>query len=259
VRPRRVFADLQLGGVTGVSGATDHEFGRSTRVQIVREFRPWEVNGSGPEVTVRNGGSTVAIYGPQLTGLSYGNIGYKFTDVRYQVIDNFSIVTWGTPQNLVSMPTAFEKDNLQSWVEWHLHVQQLERLRGTTTIPVSAVCGNRSLETSIHQIALYVQNEWRVHPRLTISPGLRYEIALLPDYYPATVPQNRFPLATTIPEGQADCTAFGLLLDGRQLDRCSGGRRVVLCVPVHAGVRTVNFDERRESGAEQSDPRYNLH
>ena len=35
---------------------------------------------------------------------------------------------------------------------------------------------------------------------LTISPGLRYEMALLPDYVSPTVPQNRFPLATHIPD-----------------------------------------------------------
>jgi hypothetical protein len=60
--------------------------------------------------------------------------------------------------------------------------------------------GTGELDATMHQIAFYVQDEWRVLPGFTISPGLRYELALHPDYLPATVPQNRFPLATSIPD-----------------------------------------------------------
>ena len=60
--------------------------------------------------------------------------------------------------------------------------------------------GTGELDTAVMQAAFYIQDEWRVSPTVTISPGLRYEMALLPDYVTATVPENRFPLATSIPD-----------------------------------------------------------
>ncbi len=172
------------------------------RFQAVREYRPWDP-GNGPEVTVRNGNpiQTLAIYGPQATGLSYGNIGYKFTDVRYQIVNNLSIVTgahtakFGFDSNRVRGRTTFNPgwngtyrfDSLQDY---------LDRRPAQYT----QFAGTGELAATIHQIAFYVQDEWRVRPGLTISPGFRYEVALLPDYLPASVPQNRFPQATSIPD-----------------------------------------------------------
>ena len=63
-------------------------------------------SGSGPEVTVNNNGATLAIYGPQATGLSYGNIGYQFSDMRYQVTDNLSFVTGGHTAKINQSATA---------------------------------------------------------------------------------------------------------------------------------------------------------
>ena len=60
--------------------------------------------------------------------------------------------------------------------------------------------GNGSVDLTIHEIAGYVQDEWRVLPGVTINPGLRYEAQLNPNYYPATAPLNRYPGATTIPD-----------------------------------------------------------
>jgi hypothetical protein len=171
------------------------------RVQAVREYRPWDP-GNGPEVTVRNGNpvQTVAIYGPQATGLSYGNIGYKFTDWRYQFIDNFSIVTgahtlkFGVDSNSIRSNTTFNPgwngtyrfDSLQDFVD-------------RKPAQYTQFAGTGQLDLTMHQIAGYVQDEWRVLPGLTISPGLRYEMALLPNYRTPTVSQNRFPLAANIP------------------------------------------------------------
>jgi len=171
------------------------------RVQIVREFRPWDP-GAGPEVTVRNGSpiQTIAIYGPQATGLGYGNIGYRFTDVRYQFIDNVSIVSgahtarFGFDSNTVQSNTTFNPG-------WNgiYRFDSLADYVGRRPAQYTQFAGTGQMDAAMHQIAFYLQDEWRVHRRLTISPGLRYEMAILPNYRPATVPENRFPLASDIP------------------------------------------------------------
>lgn len=172
------------------------------RVQLAREYRPWNP-GVGPEVTVRNGSpiQTVAIYGPQATGLGYGNIGYRFTDVRSQVIDSFSIVTGahttkiGFDYSRVTGNTTFNPGFNGTY-----RFDNLQALLSREPAQYTQFAGTGELDLTMHQIAFYIQDEWRARPRLTISPGLRYETARLPDYLPAAVPQNRFPLATDIPD-----------------------------------------------------------
>jgi len=171
------------------------------RLEVVREFRPWNQESSGPEVTVRHGGAAVAIYGPQATGLSYGNIGYRFTDRRYQVIDNLSLVTgahttkFGVDSNLVNGRTTFNPGANGIYT-----FNTLDDYLARRPFSYQQFAGTGAVNATIHQIAFYAQDEWRVGPGLTISPGFRYEMAMLPDYAPATVAQNRFPLATAIPD-----------------------------------------------------------
>jgi len=171
------------------------------RFQVVREFRPWETNGTGPEVTVRNGGATAAIYGPQATGLGYGNIGYRFTDLRYQIVNNFSIVTgahtakFGFDSDRVNGETTFNP----GWNGIYTF-NSLDDYLARRPFQYQQFAGTGSLDASMHQLAFYIQDEWRVRPGVTISPGLRYEMAFLPDYSAATVPRSRFSLATSIPD-----------------------------------------------------------
>jgi Carboxypeptidase regulatory-like domain/TonB dependent receptor len=190
--------------VTGMGQMTtvlSHKLVNETRLEVVREFRPWNTNASGPEVTVRHGGATVAIYGPQATGLAYGNIGYRFTDRRYQVIDNLSLVTgahttkFGVDANLLNGRTTFNPGSNGIYT-----FNTLEDYLARRPFSYQQFAGTGAVNASIDQIALYAQDEWRVAPGVTISPGLRYEMALLPDNVNATVPQNRFPLATRIPD-----------------------------------------------------------
>ncbi len=200
------------------------------RLQLAREYRPWDP-GTGPEVTVRNGNpvQTVAIFGPQTTGLAYGNIGYKFTDVRYQFVDNFSIVTgshtmkFGFDSNSVNGNTTFNP----GWNGTY-RFDSLPAFLARQPAQYTQFAGTGALDATMHQIAFYIQDEWRASPRLTISPGFRYEMALLPDYLTASVPQNRFPLATAIPDDkQLIAPRLGLSWDvlgnARTVFRAAGG------------------------------------
>lgn len=199
------------------------------RVQLVREFRPWDVNGTGPEVTVQNGGATVAIYGPQATGLSYGNIGYKFSDLRSQIVENFSIVSgshtakFGLDWNRINGRTTFNPGSNGIYTFTTLADYVARR-----PFQYQQFAGSGELDTTIQQIAVYAQDEWRVRPGLTFSPGFRYETALLPDYEPATQPQNRFPGATSIPDDkELIAPRLGLAWDignkGKTVLRAAGG------------------------------------
>ena len=200
------------------------------RVQAAREYRPWDP-GVGPEVTVREGApfQTVAIYGPQATGLSYGNVGYKFTDKRYQFTDNLSFVSGAH-----TLKTGVDADLVFSRVVFNPGSNGIYRFDGLANylarVPAtySQFAGTGTVDTGKHQIALYAQDEWRVAPGLTVSPGFRYEMALLPDYQAATVPQNRYPLATSIPDdkemiGPRLGMAWDTRQDGKTVVRAAAG------------------------------------
>lgn len=191
--------------VTGMAQFTSmlsNQHVNEVRVELAREYRPWDP-GTGPEVTVRDGSpiQTIAIYGPQATGLSYGNIGYRFTDNRLQIVDNFSIVTGAHTLRL-----GFDSDRVNSHTVFNpgnngiYRFDSLAAYLARRPAQYQQFAGTGALDAAMHQIAFYVQDEWRLRPGLTISPGLRYEMALLPNYPQATVPQNRFPLATSIPD-----------------------------------------------------------
>jgi hypothetical protein len=216
-------------GMTQLTTVLSDRLVNEARLQVVREFRPWNESGSGPEVTVRHGGAPVAIYGPQATGLAYGNIGYRFTDMRYQVISNLSMVTgahttkFGVDSNLVNGRTTFNPGANGIYT-----FNSLDDYLARRPFSFQQFAGTGFVDASIHQIAFYAQDEWRVRPGLTISPGLRYEMALLPDYYQATVPQNRFPLATSIPDDkELIAPRLGMAWDignaGKTVLRAAGG------------------------------------
>lgn len=171
------------------------------RVSLQREYRPWDP-GSTPEVTVRNGSpvQTVAIYGAQGTGLSYGNVGYKFTDKRYQFVDNFSVVTGahtmklGVDANLVFGETVFNPGFNGTY-----RFDSLTALLARLPAQYDQFAGSGTIDSRKHQIAFYLQDEWRALPGWTVSPGFRYEMALMPNYLDPTVSATRAPQATKIP------------------------------------------------------------
>src|ERR1051326_5999609 len=200
------------------------------RFEAAREYRPWNP-GVGPEVTVRDGSpiQTIAIYGPQATGLAYGNVGYKFTDVRTQFVDNFSIVSgahtmkFGVDANLVNSDVVFNPGYNGIY-----RFDSLANYLARSPAQYQQFAGTGAVDTHKDQLALYLQDEWRVVRGLTISPGFRYEMALLPQYKTATVPQSRFPMATEISNDmELFGPRFGLAWDvfenNRTVFRAAGG------------------------------------
>ena len=189
-----------LTGAAQASSVLSSRFLNEARAQITHEYRPWNNGTGGPEVTVKNAGATVAIYGPQATGLSYGNIGYKFSDVRMQFVDNVSFVTGAhTAKVGVDLDTVNGKTTFNPGSNGIYTFNSLADYVARKAFQYQQFAGSGDVDARMTQLAFYAQDEWRLRSGLTISPGLRYEQAYLPDYATPTVAPNRFPLATAIP------------------------------------------------------------
>jgi hypothetical protein len=216
-------------GALQFTSVLSNRFLNEFRAQIFHESRPWHPAGAGPEVTVRNSGATIAIYGPQASGLSYGNVGYQFSDTRYHLVNNVSFVTGahtaklGLDANIVSGRTTFDPGSNGMYT-----FNSLADFSARRPFQYQQFAGTGTTNATMQQLAVYVQDEWRVLSGLTISPGLRYEMALLPDYTAPTIPDNRFSLATSIPDAK-DLVAprLGISWDpggsGKTVIRAAGG------------------------------------
>lgn len=216
-------------GMFQLTSVLSSRFLNEFRVQAFHEERPSNNAVSGPEVTVRNAGATVAVYGPQATGLSWGNVGYRFDDTRYHVVNNVSLVTgahtakFGVDLNIVDSRTTFDAGGNGIYT-----FNTLADYVARRPFQYQQFAGTGTVESTTNQIAMYVQDEWRLHPRLTLSPGFRYEMAFTPDYAAPTVAATRFPLASEIPDA-LDLVAPRLGLswdlsgDGRTVVRAAGG------------------------------------
>src|SRR5207302_5318184 len=56
--------------------------------------------------------------------------------------------------------------------------------------------GNPVVDVSMSEVSWFVQDQWRLTPKLTLTPGLRYEHALVPQ---PPQPNPAFPLTGQIP------------------------------------------------------------
>jgi hypothetical protein len=194
------------------------------RVQLGREVRPRTYQGEGPQVTIGN----AAIYGPPSSG-SWGNVGFASEDNRYHLVDNFSMVTGAhtTKVGVDYLRTAGHALYNQQFNGAYAF-SSLANWESRTPTSYAQFTGDGEVDLTINQLAFYVQDDWRVRPNLTLSPGLRYDAQWNPDYAPATEPGNRFPLATSIPDDTRMIAprlglAWDVRGDARNIVRGGGG------------------------------------
>jgi hypothetical protein len=170
------------------------------RVQFGREDRPRAPQGTGPQVTVANAGATIATYGPQGTGISFGNGQFPTVDDRNQAADDFTLV-----HGAHTVKFGFDVLRISSNVTYApggngvYTFSSLANYLNRVPSLYSQFAGSGTVRTAIDLPGLFLQDEWHLSRRVTISPGLRYEMQFNPDYKTASQPQLRFPLATSIP------------------------------------------------------------
>ena len=171
------------------------------RFQFAHESRPRSTVGTGPEVTIWHGLQEVGSYGPQASGLGFGNLGFASSDNRMQLVNNFSIVHGGH-----SMKMGFDFSRITGNMVFKpganaLYLfNSLDSYLARKPLQYQQFIGTGELDLGMDMLAFYVQDEWRPLPGLTLTPGFRYEAQFNPDYLEPTAPQSRFPLATSIPD-----------------------------------------------------------
>lgn len=170
------------------------------RLQFGREDRPRTAQGVGPQVTVENNGAVIGVYGPQATGISWGNGQFPWVDQRNEAADNFSIITgahttkFGFDILHIATNVTYSPGQNGAYV-----FTSLSSYLARQPFSYSQFSGSGAVKDASTVTSFFLQDEWRITPRLTITPGLRYEAQLNPNYLPATDPQTRAPGATSIP------------------------------------------------------------
>ena len=170
------------------------------RISFGREERPRAAQGAGPQVTVQSAGATIGTYGPQGTGISFGNGQFPSRDNRYQVADSFTITSGAHTAKLgvdvvrIASDVTFSPGSNGVYT-FSSPANYLARVPTSYT----QFTGTGKVSSTINELSLFAQDEWRVRPNITISPGFRYDAQINPDYHAATLPQYRAPGATSIP------------------------------------------------------------
>jgi hypothetical protein len=199
------------------------------RFQFSRELRPRSTEGSGPQVTVQNAGSTIAQYGPPAALSSFGGLTYASTDDRYQFVDNFSFVTGAHTTKIGFDYVRIAGNLLFNGGDNGLYLfPSLTAFLARQPSQYQQFTGTGALNLTMHEPAVFIQDEWRIRSGLTLTAGLRYEAQLNPNYLAATAPQRRPAAARSIPN---DTSMFaprlGLAWDignhGKTVIRAGGG------------------------------------
>ena len=199
------------------------------RFQFARESRPRSTTGTGPEVTIWNAQELVGYYGPQASGLGFGNLGFSSSDNRIQLVNNFSMslgnhfLKSGFDYSKISGNIVFNPGSNALYL-----FDSLENYIARRPSQYQQFVGTGQIDMTTNLLALYVQDEWRLTPHLTLTPGFRYEAQFNPDYLDPTAPAGRVPMATSIPD---DATMFaprlglawGLDEDNKTVLRAGGG------------------------------------
>ncbi len=167
---------------TVISASMLNEF----RWQFSFEGRPRLNNGEGPDFVSKVGPQV------QITGCCFfGGVSFlpiQQTDSRLQFADNFSFVRGG---HNVKVGFDFNRSHVGqtfrgNWRGVYIFntiTNFVNNLNSPSTFAADQFrifFGNGAFDVAQKEVAAFIQDSWKVHPRLTLTAGLRYEAALYP-------------------------------------------------------------------------------
>ena len=201
------------------------------RGQYSYERRPRINNGETDEFNAKTGPQV------QISGCCFfGGVSFLPApehDDRIQIADNISYVTsghntkFGFDFNRSHVAQVFRGNWRGVYIFNNIpnFVNALNRVPGSAPDQFRLFFGDGSFDTSVHEIAGFFQDNWRVSPRLTFTGGLRYEATFNPD---PPKPNPLLPQTASIPSDKKEWQpriGFSLDLtgDGKTIVRGSGG------------------------------------
>ncbi len=231
-RARSGQAILQTRNFTGMAQLTSFlspSHINELRFQFARELRPRSTVGTGPEVTIWNAGELVGYYGPQASGLGFGNLGFASSDDRMQLVDNFSIF-----RGAHAVKAGFDYSRIKGNIVFNpgsnaLYLfSSLDDFVNRKPTQYQQFIGTGEVDLTVNLFAAYLQDEWRPLRGLTLTPGIRYEAQFNPDYPAPGAPDERAPTATSIPDDTKMIAprlgvAWDMDADGKTVLRAGGG------------------------------------
>jgi len=146
------------------------------RVQVAKDQEPGFSNSEDPQSEVRQGGSTVLIFGRNFFSPR------ETTIERFQIADTVTLVRGahslkvGADLNFDSIKNFFPGNFSGAYTFGS--IANFDRGIADSYVQAFAGANTTGPETSpdIKELAIYAQDEWRVRKNLTFSVGLRYDL-----------------------------------------------------------------------------------
>ncbi len=191
------------------------------------------------------GGSDVAVNMPGVAFFGREPFSYvQRVEQRWELLDNFSItkgthnIKFGVDYNLIPLTANF---TVNFGGIYDFGAVSISGTPGLTPVQAYGAgipqylvqgVGNPHLAFHNNTLGVFVQDSWRMKPRLTVNYGLRYDVEFLPDYPPSTAlaaaTYKTFGLTKGVPPSNLNFqprigVAWDIFGDGKTVGRASYG------------------------------------